>query len=97
VPEHVLERCELLTGQSGTHAIRSLIDRGGLRAVYDGQWIADKTWVAIKLLHGGRLHVVVNRADLRTLQVWAQRGVRPLTTDGGPVRTAWQGRTVPSG
>lgn len=57
MPKQVVERGELLTGQLGTYAIRSLIDRGGVGAVYDGQRIADKKRVAVKLLHGGRFPV----------------------------------------
>lgn len=37
-----LGRGDLLTGESGTYAIRSLIDRGGVGAVYDAQRIKDR-------------------------------------------------------
>jgi GNAT superfamily N-acetyltransferase len=38
------------------------------------------------------VHVAVNRANVRALRFWAQRGFRPLTADGGAARTAWMGR-----
>jgi serine/threonine protein kinase len=55
--ERDLGRGDLLEGQSGTYAIKSLIDRGGVGAVYDAQRTNDRVRVAIKLLHGGRFPI----------------------------------------
>ncbi len=52
-----LGRGDLLTGRSGTYAIKALIDRGGVGTVYDAQRIGDRVRVAIKLLHGGRFQI----------------------------------------
>jgi serine/threonine protein kinase len=52
-----LNRGDLLTGGSGTYIIKSLIDRGGVGAVYHGQRVSDRMPVAIKILHGGRFSV----------------------------------------
>jgi serine/threonine protein kinase len=52
-----LSRGELLTGMSGTYIIKSLVDRGGVGAVYDAHRVSDRMRVAIKVLHGGRFPV----------------------------------------
>jgi len=52
-----LRRGDLLTGRVGTYIIKSLIDRGGVGAVYDAQRVSDKMRVALKVLHGGRFPV----------------------------------------
>ena len=62
-----LSRGDLLTGRSGTYIIKSLIDRGGVGAVYDAQRVSDKMRVAVKVLHGGRFPVTpVARERFRT-------------------------------
>src|SRR5215218_7783226 len=62
-----LSRGDLLTGSSGTYIIKSLIDRGGVGAVYDAQRVSDRIRVAVKVLHGGRFPVTaVARERFRT-------------------------------
>ncbi len=51
--ERIFGRGGLLTGHSGTYAIKSLIDRSGVGAVCDAQRVKDKVRVAVKVLHGG--------------------------------------------
>jgi GNAT superfamily N-acetyltransferase len=43
------------------------------------------------------VHVGVNRANVRALRFWAQRGFQRLTADSGAARTAWMGRLTISG
>ncbi len=62
-----LKRGDLLTGGAGTYIIKSLIDRGGVGAVYDAQRSSDRMRVALKVLHGGRFPVTeVSKARFRT-------------------------------
>jgi len=49
-----LRRGDLLQGAEGSYIIKSVIDRGGVGAVFKGQRVSDGAPVAIKVLHGGR-------------------------------------------
>jgi len=62
-----LGRGDLLTGRSGTYIIKSLIDRGGVGAVYNAHRLSDRVRAAVKVLHGGRFPVTpVARERFRT-------------------------------
>lgn len=50
----MLHRGNILKGQDGTYIVDSLIDQGGLGAVYKANRVADRLRVAVKILHGGR-------------------------------------------
>ncbi len=52
-----LNRGDLLKGKEGTYVIKSLIDKGGVGAVYNAHRLSDKMRVAIKVLHGGRFAI----------------------------------------